>query len=67
MDMVYLRKHIWELEVPLKIKIFMCLHQKVILTKDNLANHNWNRCLKCAFCDSREYINTYSLNVIWLI
>jgi hypothetical protein len=38
---VSLKKHIWKLKVPLKIKIFMWfLHKKVILTKDNLAKRN---------------------------
>jgi hypothetical protein len=33
------------------------LHQKVILTKDNLAKRNWNGCPRCVFCDSNESIN----------
>jgi hypothetical protein len=37
----YLRKYIWKMKVPLKIKIFMWFfHRKVILTKDNLIK--WN-------------------------
>jgi hypothetical protein len=40
-QMVFLRKYIWKMKVPLKIKIFMWfLHQKVILMKDILAK--WN-------------------------
>ena len=36
--------HIWKVKVPLKIKVFMWfVHKQVILTKDNLANRNWNR------------------------
>jgi hypothetical protein len=55
---IYLRKYIWKLKIPLKVKIFMWfLHRKVILTKDNLARRNWNGCMKCAFCDSSESIN----------
>jgi hypothetical protein len=55
---VFLKKYIWKMKVPLKIKIFMWfLHQKVILTKDNLAKRNWTGCKKCAFCDSEESIN----------
>ena len=39
---VFLRKYIWKMKVPLKIKIFMWfLHRKVILTKDNLRKRNW--------------------------
>jgi hypothetical protein len=38
---IFLQKFIWKLKVPLKIKIFMWfLHQKVILTNDNLAKRN---------------------------
>ena len=39
---VFLRKYIWRLKVPLKIRIFMWfLNRKVLLTKDNLAKRNW--------------------------
>ena len=34
----YLRKYLWKLKIPLKIKIFMWfLSNKVLLTKDNLV------------------------------
>jgi hypothetical protein len=40
-DTKYLKKYIWKMKVPLKIKIFMWfLHRKVILTKDNLIKRN---------------------------
>jgi hypothetical protein len=55
---VFLRKYIWKIKVPPKIKIFMWfLYKKVILTKDNLAKRKWNGCKKCVFCDSAESIN----------
>jgi hypothetical protein len=55
---IFLRKYIWKLKIPLKVRIFMWfLHKKVILTKDNLARRNWNGCKKCVFCDSSESIN----------
>jgi hypothetical protein len=39
---VFLKKYIWRLKVPLKIRIFMWfLHKKVLLTKDNLAKRKW--------------------------
>jgi hypothetical protein len=46
-DTKYLQKYIWKMKVPLKIKVFMWfLHQKVILTKDNLKkkaiDRQWN-------------------------
>jgi hypothetical protein len=38
---VYLKRYIWKLKVPLKIRIFMWfLQQKVILTKDNMSKRN---------------------------
>jgi hypothetical protein len=54
---VFLKKYIWKLKVPLKIRIFMWfLHRKVLLTKDNLAKQKWLGCKKCAFCDQDESI-----------
>jgi mannosylglycoprotein endo-beta-mannosidase len=53
----YLRKYIWKIKVPLKIRIFMWfLHRKVILTKDNLARRNWQGPKTCCFCDQDETI-----------
>jgi hypothetical protein len=38
----YLRKYLWKLKIPLKIKIFMWfMSNKVLLTKDNLAKRKW--------------------------
>jgi hypothetical protein len=55
---VYLRKYLWKLKIPLKIKIFMWfLSNKVLLTKDNLAKRKWKGCQKCCFCDSLETVN----------
>jgi hypothetical protein len=48
----YLKKYIWKMKVPLKIRIFMWfLHKKVILTKDNLVKRNWHGDVRCCFCD----------------
>jgi hypothetical protein len=56
--MIVLRKYIWKMKVSLKIKIFMWfLHQKVIITNDNLAKRNWTGYKKCVFCDSEESVN----------
>ena len=53
----FLRKYLWKLKVPLKIKVFMWfLHRKVILTKDNLIKRNWVGCKKCAFCTEDETV-----------
>jgi hypothetical protein len=54
----YLKKYIWKIKVPLKIRIFMWfLHKGVILTKDSLLKRNWNGCSKCCFCDQNETIH----------
>jgi hypothetical protein len=38
----FLRKYLWKLKIPLKIKIFMWfLYHKVLVTKDNFAKRNW--------------------------
>jgi hypothetical protein len=53
----YLRKYIWKMKVPLKIKVFMWfLHRKVILTKDNLVKRNSTGSELCCFCDRKESI-----------
>jgi hypothetical protein len=53
----FLRRYIWKIKVPLKIRIFMWfLHKKVILTKDNLLRRNWQGNTTCVFCDKEESI-----------
>ena len=55
---VFLRKYLWKLKVPLKIKIFMWfLHRKELLTKDNLAKRRWMGSKKCVFCDLDESVD----------
>ena len=35
-------KHVWDVKVPLKIKVFMWfVHKEVIFTKGNLTKRNW--------------------------
>ena len=69
----FLRKYIWKMKVPLKIKIFMWfVYKKVILTKDNLAKRNWNGCTKCVFCGMEETIHHLFITcpfarIIWMI
>jgi hypothetical protein len=54
---IFLKKYLWKIKVPLKIKIFMWfVHRKEILTKDNLAKRNWQGSTKCCFCDQEETI-----------
>jgi len=53
----FLRKYLWKLKIPLKIKVFMWfLNKKVLLTGDNLAKRNWNGSKKCCFCDAEEKV-----------
>ena len=53
----FLRKYLWKLKVPLKIKVFLWfLNRKVLLTKDNLARRKWQGCTKCSFCGSEETV-----------
>jgi hypothetical protein len=53
----FTNKFIWNLRIPLKIKIFLWYIQRgVILTKDNLAKRNWVGSQKCCFCDCNETI-----------
>uniref|UniRef100_A0A453A696 Reverse transcriptase zinc-binding domain-containing protein n=1 Tax=Aegilops tauschii subsp. strangulata TaxID=200361 RepID=A0A453A696_AEGTS len=43
--------HIWNIKVPLRIKIFMWfVHKGVILTKDNLIKRNWVGSSRCCYC-----------------
>jgi hypothetical protein len=47
-----MNKQLWKLKIPLKIKkkIMWYLKREVVLTKDNLARHNWNGGKQCSFC-----------------
>jgi hypothetical protein len=67
----FLRKYLWKLKIPLKIKKFMLfLNNKVLLTKDNLVKRNWHGCTKCCFCNEPETINHLFLScpfakIVW--
>nr|CAE04079.2 OSJNBb0032D24.9 [Oryza sativa Japonica Group] len=51
------RTFIWNLSIPLKIKIFLWyLWRGITLTKDNLAKRKWKGSIKCCFCNSNETI-----------
>jgi hypothetical protein len=61
---VFLRKYIWKLKVPLKIRIFMWfLHRKVLLTKDNLAKRKWLGCKSVPFVIRMNLLSTCLLDV----
>ena len=50
-------RSLWNLKVPLKIKIFMWYLKKgVVLTKDNLGHRNCHGNKKCEFCSCNETI-----------
>jgi hypothetical protein len=67
----FLRKYLWKLKIPLKIKIFMWfLNNKVLLTKDNLVKRKWKGCSKCVFCGEQEtvehlFISCSFARLIW--
>jgi hypothetical protein len=69
----FLRKYIWKMKVPLKIKIFMWfLYKRVLLTKDNLAKRNWSGSKSCCFCNEDETINHLFIScpfakIVWRI
>jgi hypothetical protein len=57
MPRFFYHKPLWNLKVPLKIKVFMWyLLRGVILTKDNLARRNWHGNKNVFFCDLDEDI-----------
>ena len=44
-------EHIWKAKIPQKIKIFMWLvHNKSILTRDNMVKRKWQGDPTCIFC-----------------
>jgi hypothetical protein len=54
----YLRKYLWKLKIPLKIKkIMWFFNNKVLLTKDNLARRRWTGSQKCCLCDANETVH----------
>jgi hypothetical protein len=61
------------MKVPLKTKIFMWfVHQKEILTKDNILKRNWQCSIKYCFCDHDEsvqhlFITCPFAKIIWQI
>ena len=67
----FLRKYLWRLKIPLKIKIILWfLQRKVLLTRDNLIKQRWTDCKKCVFCDADEsvehlFISCPSTRKIW--
>jgi hypothetical protein len=63
---VRVSQDLWEIKIPLKIKIFMWYLKKVvILTKDNLVRRNWNGDRKCCFCHSPESIQHLFLDCVY--
>jgi hypothetical protein len=60
---VDMNKRMWKVRIPLKIKIFMWyIYKGVVLTKDNLAKHNWTCYKQCRFCCKDETIQYLFFN-----
>ena len=48
-------EYIWKAKIPLQIKIFMWLvHNKSILTRDNMVKRKWQGDPTCIFCSQLE-------------
>ena len=55
---IFCQKYIYKTKVSSEIKVFMCfLYMEVVLTKDNLAKHNWHCSKNVVFCDAKETIH----------
>jgi hypothetical protein len=55
---VRVSQDIWQIKIPIRIKIFLWyLKRCVILTKDNLAQRNWNGDTRCSLCHNQESIH----------
>jgi hypothetical protein len=64
---VMFSKMLWNLKIPLRIKIFMWYFERgIVLKKDNLARYNWEGNMLCAFCAQHEMIQLLFLIVILL-
>lgn len=50
-------RSIWKLKIPNKIKVFLWLMLKNILTKDNLVIRGWTRNEECQFCGAKGSID----------
>jgi hypothetical protein len=54
----------WKMKIPSKTKIFVWyLHRGVILTKDNLAQCNWQVSKKCVFYHHDDTIEHFFSSV----
>jgi hypothetical protein len=66
-----MHKQVWRMKVPLKIKVFMWYMKKeVVLTKDNIAKHNWGGSKQCSFCLHNEtmqhlFFECYYARFLW--
>jgi hypothetical protein len=64
---VMFSKMLWNLKIPLRIKIFMWYFERgVVLKKNNLARHNWEGNMLCAFYAQHEMIQLLFSIVILL-
>ena len=67
----FLRKYLWKLKIPVKIKVFVWfLNRKVLQSKDNIARRKWQGCTKCSFCGSEEMVEHFFIScpfakVVW--
>ena len=70
---VRVSQDLWQIKIPTRIKIFLWyLKRGVILTKDNLAHHNWNGDKRCCFCHCPEtiqhlFFQCYYAKFLWRV
>jgi hypothetical protein len=70
---IFLKKYLWKIKVPLKIKIIIWfVYRKENLTKDNLKKRNWQGSTTCCFRDHEEtvqhlFIECPFAKIIWTI
>jgi hypothetical protein len=61
----------WKVRILLKIEIFMWyVYKGIILTKDNLAKHNWDGSKQCSFYSKDEsiqhlFLDCYYARFVW--
>jgi len=63
---VRVSKDIWQIKIPMKIKIFLWYLKKgVVLTKDNLLRRHWKGDNHCCFCHILETINNLFFDCVY--
>jgi hypothetical protein len=63
----FLRRYIWNIKVPLKIKKFIwSLNQMVILTEDNFVKRKWEVHMMCSFVIKKNVVLVDVIGVLFI-